>query len=347
MKRIKLFIISLMLILTLAACDTAVVEETSETAQSSETAVESEASDQETEDFPSIKEVQGVTIPEFEIEVNGNKITQNEMAEYPVVELSTYSVNSKGTETFRTFEGFRLADVLDAAGYTEDFIWLEAEASDGYTVSFEDDAATSEYNILALTENGEAFSGDGPWFAPGESTTTGDYMKDFVKLYVNTEKERPEVAAPVDEGEASESGDGPQPSEPVIADRTDKVEFADFSFKVNGQDITNADVEDLSIYKMDVVTTNKSGEASEHQYTGFALKDVLEAAGVTDYEKVIVVANDGYETELTKDQVDSEYTLLAIESDGEVGEDGTVWVAPGEETEAKNFPKLVVEVKAE
>ena len=66
-----------------------------------------------------------------------------------------------------------------------------------------------------------------------------------------------------------------------------------------------------------------------------------------DYSTVKAVANDGYEAELTADQAKSEYTIVAIEKDKELGEDGTIWVAPCEETSSKSYCKLVVEIVAE
>ena len=128
----------------------------------------------------------------------------------------------------------------------------------------------------------------------------------------------------------------------IKKERTD-----DFCFKVNGQDVTNADLEGLHIYKVSVSVTNKKGETSEVGYTGYKLIDVLAACGITEYTAVKVVANDGYESELTAEQAVSEYTIVAIEKDKETGEDGTIWVAPCLETSSSAYCKLVVEIIAE
>ena len=92
---------------------------------------------------------------------------------------------------------------------------------------------------------------------------------------------------------------------------------------------------------------NKNGNASEATYTGYKLIDVLAAVGITEYTTVKAIANDGYESELTAEQATSEYTLIAIEKDKELGEDGTIWVAPCLETSSSEYCKLVVEIVAE
>lgn len=134
---------------------------------------------------------------------------------------------------------------------------------------------------------------------------------------------------------------------PEIKDATGKFEMADFSFKVNGKEITNAELKDASIYKITVETTNSKGNTSEATYGGYAIKDVLAAAGCPDATKITAVCNDGYESEYTIDDTNAAYTLVAIEKDKELGEDGTVFFAPCLETVSSNYAKMVVEIKAE
>ena len=91
---------------------------------------------------------------------------------------------------------------------------------------------------------------------------------------------------------------------------------------------------------------DKTGALSESTYTGYKLSDVLKACGISSAATVTVIANDGYESDLGAELIESEYTLVAIEKDKEVGEDGTIWVAPCSETASKSFCKLVVEIAA-
>ena len=294
---------------------------------------------------PVAEEVSGVTIPAFALAVNGKELSQDDMAAYPIYSVQATSVNSAGTESTTTYVGFALKDVLDAAGLSESYVWVEAAADDGYAVSFSDkDLIEADTTLIALTKDGSQFDSS-PWFAPCTEETTGKYMKGCVSIIVNTAEGKP---AGVEHGTGSAGGEeAPAEGLPEILDRTDKVQFGDFSFLVNGQEVSNATFEGLSIYKIDATTINSKEESSVSGYTGYKLADVLEACGITGAAEVIAVANDGYENKLTGDLITSDYTLVAIEKDKETGEDGTIWLAPCSETSSKAFSKLVVELKAE
>jgi hypothetical protein len=65
------------------------------------------------------------------------------------------------------------------------------------------------------------------------------------------------------------------------------------------------------------------------------MPEILEKAGVTDFEKLTVVAADGYEYELAADVALLDTTMLVIEQDGEAydiprfaveGGDSAAWV---------------------
>lgn len=339
MKKLLTLLLALSLVLSMAACGS----KTNDTApDSTEDQQTQETNDQPQEaeepSAPEAKELVGVTIPAFTVMVGEKEITDATMAEYAVYEVQTTSVNSAGTESTSTYVGFALSDVLTAAGITE-YQTVTATADDDYAVEVDGTVAAEPTTLLAISKDGEQFK-TSPWFAPCSSGTTGDYLKGMVALSVDGA----EAVLPSAEGEEETTApDGA----PEIADRTDKVEFAPYSFLVNGTEVTNDTLEGLSIYKIDAQVTNKKGEQKVTTYTGYRLSDVLAAAGVTEYTTVKAVANDGYETALELETANSEYTLLAIERDKEVGEDGTVWVAPCLEQEASAYPKLVVEIVAE
>ena len=339
MKKILSMILVLALALSLVACAAAPAETTGAPETTAPAATNS---------APVAEEVKGVTIPEFAIMINGVKVDNVMMAAYPTYSVTAFSINSSGTESTTTYVGFAMTDVLAAAGLTENYIWLEATADDGYAIEITGEIVTASTTLLAVTKNGEQFK-TAPWFAPCGSETTGDYLKNMVSILVNTTEGKPEgidntLVAGADPTEAPAD----EPAEaPELSDKTDKVTFADFCFKVNGQEVTNATLEGLRIYKVSVNVVNKNGNASEASYTGYKLIDVLAALGITDYTTVKVIANDGYETELTAEQAASEYTLIAIEKDKETGEDGTIWVAPCLETSSSAYCKLVVEIIAE
>lgn len=356
MKKVLSTILAFMLVFSLVACgNTAPEAATTQTATTAET-TEAQAGDAaeaaEERPEPVAEEVKGVTVPAFAIMINGVRVDNNTMAAYPLYSVVTNTINSSGTASTTTYVGFAMTDVYEAAGLTENYIWLEAAADDGYTINIADELVTAPTTLLAVTKNGEQFK-TAPWFAPCGSGTTGDYLKNMVSILVNTTASAPEgidntmkEAAPA-EASASAEESTAEEGAPELSDKTDKVTFSDFSFKVNGTDVTNATLDGVSIYKVKVNVTNKKNETSEVSYTGYKLIDVLSACGVTDYATVKVIANDGYESELTAEQATSEYTLVAIEKDKELGEDGTIWVAPCLETSASAYCKLVIEIVAE
>lgn len=339
MKKILSMILVLALALSLVACGTAPAEPND---------VPETTAPAATNPTPVAEEVKGVTIPAFAIMVNGVKVDNVMMAAYPTYSVTANSVNSSGTASTTTYVGFAMTDVLAAAGLNENYIWLEATADDGYAIEVTGEIVTASTTLLAITKNGEQFKA-APWFAPCSSGTTGDYLKNMVSILVNTTEAKPEGIdnTMVEEATPTEASSETPAEAPELSDKTDKVTFADFSFKVNGQDVTNATLEGQRIYKVSVNVTNKNGNTSEAGYTGYKLVDVLAALGITEYTTVKAVANDGYESELTAEQAVSEYTLIAIEKDKETGEDGTVWVAPCLETSSSAYCKLVVEIIAE
>ena len=324
MKKTLSLVLALVLLFSLASC--AQKEETPETSG------------------PVAETVKGVTIPEFSVTINGTAINQDAMAAYPMYSVQATSVNSAGTESTKTYVGFAMSDIAKAAGLTESYIWLEATADDGYAVTLTGDVVMAPTTLLAMTEDGTPFTA-APWLAPCASATTGDYLKGCVSILVNTVEGAPEnVADPIDNEDSELALTGELPE---LQDKTDKVEFAPFSFLVNGTEVTNDTLKDLHIYKVAVTVENKAGELSESTYTGYKLSEVLAACAVTDPVSVKIRANDGYESELDAALISSEYTIVAIEKDKEVGEDGTIWVAPCSETSSSSYAKLVAEITAQ
>lgn len=325
MKKSVSLVLVLVLVLSLAACGT-------------------QQASPSTASGPVAQELKDVTIPAFSVTVNGITVDQTTMAAYPMFSVQATSVNSAGTKSTITYVGFSMRDVLNAAGLPETYIWLEASADDGYKVTLTGGAVLAETTLLAITKDGEPFDA-APWFAPCTSGTTGDYLKSCSSILVNTAERAPEIsAAPTEAADAELALTGELPE---IQDKTDKVDFAPYTFLVNGTAVTNDTLKNLSIYKITVVTENSEGALSEATYTGYKLSDVLAACGFKDAASVKVKANDAYETELSSELISSEYTLVAIEKDKETGEAGTIWLAPCSETPSKSYCKLVVEIITE
>lgn len=355
MKHTKLIAVLLTLALALSLCacgstktpaSASDVKPTDTNTASEETpaANTEEAPADETEPkAPVAEEVRGVTVPAFSVTVNGIEVNNDMMAAYPVYSVEVTTTNSSGTVSTTTYAGFAMADVLDAAGLTEQYIWMEATADDGYAVEYTGDLY-SDLTLLAINQNGSQFKSS-PWFAPCASETTGDYLKGCVSILVNTVEGAPEITAPEKKDEKNDAPEGELEltgAAPDKQDKTEKVTFGDYCFTVNGSEVTNADLEGLSIYKITVVTENSKGNRSEATYTGYVLADVLEKLGLSGSVKA--VADDGYESELSDEQAASEYTLIAIEKDKATGENGTVWVAPCAESSSSAYCKGVTEI---
>lgn len=339
MKLKKLLGLAIVACLLFAAAACAPVAEAPAAVESSQTPAAVESSQAPAAQEAVAEEVKGVTIPKFSVEVNGVPVTNETMAEYPVYSAAATSTNSAGTTSTKTYVGFAVADVLKAAGIADGYKQVEAVADDGYAIKVDAALASQKTTLLAISENGNPFKSS-PWFAPCSSETTGDFLKGMVSIVVDGGAAVPAAPSGSPDEKADEAG------VPSIKDVTEKVEFADFSFKVNGKEVTNSTLEGLSIYKINSFT-EKDGKVTESTYGGYKLADVLAACGVTGYKTVKAVANDGYESKMELEAANSDYTLVAIEKDKEVGEDGTVWVAPCESKTGKDYAKLVVEIIAE
>ena len=341
-KKLLALLLALVMVLALCACGGSAAPAEQPKAEQPAPAAEEPAPVEEAPKAPVAEEVRGVTVPAFAITVNGIEVNNDMMAAYPVYSVEVTTTNSSGTVSTTTYAGFAMADVLDAAGLTEQYIWLEATADDGYAVEYTGDIM-SNLTLLAINQNGTQFKSS-PWFAPCASETTGDYLKGCVSILVNTKEEAPviEVAEKPEEGEAEEGELELTGATPDKQDKTEKVTFGDYCFKINGSEVKNADLEGLSIYKIAVVTENSKGTRSESTYTGYLLSDVLAKLGLSGTVKA--VADDGYESELTAEQAASEYTLIAIEKDKETGENGTIWLAPCAESSSSAYCKNVTEL---
>ncbi len=283
-----------------------------------------------------LTEKKGVTVPAFEIGVNGVKVTNETMAEYPVYEATVKSTNSSGTESSVVYIGFKVNDLVKAAKLEGTAGKLTATADDGYAVEIENGA--NENNMLAISKDGKQFKSS-PWFVPCDSETTGDQLKGCVRIVIDGMK-APEGAEMIDgAGQGGES----DLAEPDKQDKSDKVKFGDFMFKVNGREVRNADLEGVAIYKVAVQTLNKKGEVKDHTYTGFVLSDVLSKLGV-EAGTITVVCSDGSTSEIGGGVVKNEYTILAVERDKETGENGTFWLAPCTSHDQSAYIKLVTEL---
>lgn len=337
MKRVFVILFTIVALFSLASCGS------SKTTENNSEQPPAESLQESSDTNPvSFNPVTSATIPDFTIDVCGKSVTFEQLADYDVYEAQVHTINSSGTEATSTYVGFSLKDVFAAAGISE-YESVVATADDGYFVEISKDVSL-ENTLIAISKDGNQYTSS-PWFAPCSSGTASDYLKGMVAITLNGEPADLAALSAASNGDSSDNSDAA--ALPEISDRTDKVKFADYSFLVNGSEVTNSDLDGLHIYKISVSVVNSKGNASDATYTGYKLADVLTACGIENPTAVRAVANDGYTVELSAENIISDHTLVAIEKDKEVGEDGTIWIAPCAETDSGAYAKYVVEIIAE
>ena len=266
------------------------------------------------------------------------------MAAYPLYKATVKTVNSSGTEKTNDFVGFKPTDVLEFCEIKDVSGKITPKATDDYTFDYE---GKLESIMIAITKDGTQFK-NGPWFCPTDTDTTGDILQDLktVKFEKATVPEG-RIDKNSGEGGGSGSGEATELKAPVAEDKTDKITFGDFCFKINDKEVKNADLAGLKVWRITVTTQNSKGVISESKYSGYVLKEVLDKIGIKDATKVTAVAADGYESELEPGLIANELTIIAIEKDKETGENGTVWLAPCSLNLGNKYARDVVSFTAE
>lgn len=171
MKKILLVLLTIMCLFTLVACKNETSSNPEETAE-----VQEEVTNEEEKVYEKDE------MPDFSIVVCGKTITKEEMAEYAVYTISVQTTNSEGTVKDYTYAGYSILDVLKAAGVETSEGVVVATATDGYEISYEENIII-ESTLIALIRNDETFK-EGPWLAPCESTTNGDYLKNLSEIKI-------------------------------------------------------------------------------------------------------------------------------------------------------------------
>ncbi len=275
-------------------------------------------------------------VPEFAINICGVSIGNSEMEKYELHTAVSESVNSEGTKKTAEYKGYKLSDVFKECGINDIPKAIEVTATDGYSFTYEGDLSDATC-LIAMLKDGEPFK-EGPWFAPCSSDTTGDYLKNLKSIGLTDKNQDKEDKEDKEESELTEL------AEPDVSDKTGKITFTDYKFKINGKDVTNADLDGLNIYKAIVTVQNSKGKISEQTYSGYVLKDVLDRLGLAGAKSVKVIASDGYESEIDSEDLESDITLIAIEKDKATSDDGSVWLAPCAQTSSGKYIKGVFEI---
>ena len=141
--------------------------------------------------------------------------------------------------------------------------------------------------------------------------------------------EVPPEAAPVATEGRSEEAPAPEKtggvSEAVIVDG---VYIPAFSFMVEDSEITDADMSGIPVYSVETTSTNTYGTTTTRVYVGYAISDILAAAGVKDtFSTLVTLADDGYTVSVSKEVAMEPTTLAAISEDEKLFKTG-LWFAP-------------------
>ena len=114
-------------------------------------------------------------------------------------------------------------------------------------------------------------------------------------------------------------------------------------------EFSDLDAADMTAVDVETNRTTRDGDPLDQIWTGVALKDVLEAKGVTEYNSAIVEASDGYSQEYSLEVINRDKTIIAWLLDGEeMSEDdgGPVQMIPKGETSnmfIKNLEKIIIQ----
>ena len=176
MKKILLVLLTFMCLFTLVACKNDTSSNQEEKVAEETLEVQEETTNEEEKVYEKDE------MPDFSIVVCGKTITKEEMDEYAVYTISVQTTNSEGTVKDYTYAGYSILDVLKAAGIKTSEGVVVATATDGYEINYEENIII-EPTLIALIRNDETFK-EGPWLAPCESTTNGDYLKNLSEIKI-------------------------------------------------------------------------------------------------------------------------------------------------------------------
>lgn len=137
--------------------------------------------------------------------------------------------------------------------------------------------------------------------------------------------------------------ESPQAGGEPTAEEVKGVTIPAFTINVGGTDITNEAMAEYPVYQVQATSVNSAGTESTSVYVGFALSDVLAAAGVENDTTVTAAADDGYEVEVDQATAAAPTTLIAISKDGEQFKSAP-WFAPCASGTTGDYLKGVVTI---
>ena len=135
-------------------------------------------------------------------------------------------------------------------------------------------------------------------------------------------------AAPSASAAASASASASTADAKPVASPAKGVTIPTFSITINNVKLDQTAMAALPMYSVQATSTNSAGTKTTITYVGFAMKDVLAAAGLKEkYVWLQASASDGYKVTIKGDTVLDPTTLLAVTRDGKPLGAGP-WLAP-------------------
>lgn len=226
-------------------------------------------------------------------------------------ELVTYDDNT----------GLPLTSIEDSIGLQKGENY-RLTAADGYSVEI--DRATFEKGMIYPRNK-------------------GGYSTAFDGMPKNT-KIKGIVSIEVIDGDTASKGSGEVPKE-VEEEATDN-EVVDFSITVNGADFGTEEAKELEYVKLSINKMGKDGELKAAKWQGYKIKDILTAAGITEYTTVTVSAADGFSSEISKDVAEKDTTLIGFIKDGETLENDECPTLTVDGEGSKSWIKGVASIEA-
>lgn len=126
-----------------------------------------------------------VDVPPFTIIIDGETYSDSSFADLQVYECTATSTNRYGTEETYVYTGYKLNDVLSAAGESSEN-GITTVGSDGYEVDLDAKETSDPTTLLAFWRDGKTSAEDGTVFVvPCKSDFSPDYAKDVTEILVD------------------------------------------------------------------------------------------------------------------------------------------------------------------
>jgi len=138
----------------------------------------------------SVQEVGGIDIPDFRISINDIEVTHETVAGLTAYSITTTTINRMGNTNEVNYIGFAFRDVLEAAGFTEEYVWLEATATDGYFIRLTGDVIYESTTLLTIRINDSPFV-EAPWLTPNSIEDAPYHIRNVAYILLHTTEGAP------------------------------------------------------------------------------------------------------------------------------------------------------------